>query len=74
MRMEGVRNFPRAGLWAASDDATVSHQHSSDRLRSTNYQWFVFSDAAYGPELQTGGIGAAIFNDACECVGRLASL
>lgn len=32
-------------------------------------QWFIFSDAAYEPELRTGGIGAALFNDACECVG-----
>ena len=32
-------------------------------------QWFVFSDAAYEPELKEGGIGAAIFNESCECVG-----
>ena len=32
-------------------------------------QWFVFSDAAYEPESKEGGIGAAIFNESCECVG-----
>lgn len=32
-------------------------------------QWFVYNDAAYEPELMSGGVGAAIFNDACECVG-----
>lgn len=32
-------------------------------------QWFVYTDAACEPELMSGGVGAAIFNDACECVG-----
>ena len=29
----------------------------------------MFSDAAYEPDLKEGGIGAAIFNESCECVG-----
>ena len=32
-------------------------------------QWVVFTDAAYEPELGTGGIGAALFDDEFTCVG-----
>ena len=32
-------------------------------------QWNVYSDADYEPELMSGGIGAAIFDDACVCAG-----
>ena len=31
-------------------------------------QWFVFTDAAFEPELLCGGLGAALFNDLGECV------
>ena len=31
-------------------------------------QWFVFTDAAFEPELLCGGLGAAIFNNLGECV------
>ena len=32
-------------------------------------QWFVFTDAAYEPELHTGGLGAAVIDDNGKCVG-----
>ena len=32
-------------------------------------QWFLFTDAAFEPDLGTGGIGAALFDDECNCVG-----
>ena len=32
-------------------------------------QWVAFTDAAYEPELGTGGIGAALFDDEFTCVG-----
>jgi len=31
-------------------------------------QWFVFTDAAFEPELRCGGLGAALFNDLGECI------
>lgn len=32
-------------------------------------QWFLFVDAAYEPDLVSGGLGAAIFDEKCECLG-----
>ena len=32
-------------------------------------QWFLFTDAAFEPDLGTGCIGAALFDDKCNCVG-----
>ena len=32
-------------------------------------QWHMFADAAYEPDSLMGGLGAALFNEDCECVG-----
>ena len=32
-------------------------------------QWFLFVDAAYEPETVSGGLGAALFSEECECLG-----
>ena len=32
-------------------------------------QWLMFADAAYEPESFSGGLGAALFDEACNCVG-----
>ena len=32
-------------------------------------QWFMFADAAYEPDSFVRGLGAALFNEDCECVG-----
>ena len=35
----------------------------------TMEQWFFFTDAAYEPELRSGGLGAIIIDDNGICIG-----
>ena len=52
---------------------TMSQRLGSDIPRVVSakaiQQWFLITDAAYEPETLTGGLGAALFNEDCECIG-----
>ena len=51
----------------------MSHRFRTSKPRivsaKTLQQWYMFADAAYEPDMFMGGLGAALFNEECKCVG-----